>query len=185
MPPLNRMMDPRELGRSPESQLSRKVRARYNAARFGRADVIDPFFYTTPLTAMAIGATTIATIAVQEDAEFVCEWLSGILARDVAGQLEWTLPTGGMAAAAFAADGAFTAAAVVMITDTGSNRRVMDQPGYWHNIIGTGQKPNYLAAPKHFRPNSTIQVEVRNIGGVAAQWQVVFGGVKLYRIGKT
>ena len=61
----------------------------------------------------------------------------------------------------------------------------MDQPVYWHNIIGTAQKPNYLAAPKHFRPNSTIQVEVRNIGGVAAQWQVVFGGVKLYRIGKT
>lgn len=167
---------------NPAAGITRMARAHYNAARMGEPSVIDAYWYTTPIRALAASGSDLFSIPVQEDAEFVAEWVSGIIAQDVAGVIEWRLGTG---ATQNATDGITNVVASVRITDTGSNRQMMDRFTYWHNVIGTAQRPSYLPAPKHFRPNSNIQIEVTNLTATAAQWQITFGGVKIYKVGRT
>lgn len=180
---LNRLMQGGPGPAYPGATISRKERAEYNSSVYGEARTIDAYYYATPLRPIAAGGTDFFGIPVQADAEFVCEWLSGIIAESVAGVIEWRLDATG-AGGLVATDGITNVVATIRITDTGSDRQMMNEQVYWHTVIGTAQRPNYLAAPKHFMPNALIQIDVTNLTALAGFWQVVLGGVKIYRKGK-
>lgn len=48
----------------------------------------------------------------------------------------------------------------VLITDSGSNRQLMQLPTPIPTIAGTGQRPGFLIHPRLFQRNSNIQVQV-------------------------
>jgi hypothetical protein len=75
--------------------------------------------------------------------------------------------------------------AIVLMTDTGSSRTLMDVATPIVNIFGTGQFPYILPVPKLMQANSQLQVQVTNID-VAAGYNIrlSFNGFKLYRSGR-
>jgi hypothetical protein len=73
--------------------------------------------------------------------------------------------------------------AIVLLTDTGSNRTLMDVATPITNIFGTGQFPYVLPEPKLMQANSQLQCQITNID-VAAGYNIrlSFNGYKLYRL---
>jgi hypothetical protein len=145
--------------------------ARTLAYQFGEDAVVDSYWYTSGLRRLGALATDTFAIAIQAEADFILDWVSGIIADEVAGPL---ISPG-------AVDGSFNAFATVEIRDTGSGRALMNAPVYWHNLVGTGQRPTYLPAPRYFRSNSAIQVTVRELISNASQYELVLGGLRAYR----
>lgn len=172
-PGLNRLMGYGG-GAPPGDSISRKARMIQNRAHYGDPAQIDAYWYGTPLRVVAALTADTFSIPVQQNAEFVAESLTGILADGSSGQIE---PD--------ALDGAFSSFGTLMITDTGSSRQMMDRALYWHNIVGTAMRPHYLSAPKHFAPNGTIQVTFTNLMNAVVWWQLVLSGVKIYGANKT
>jgi hypothetical protein len=173
--PMSRLLVP------PQNSISRKQRVAANVQGVG-SRAVDPAYYCTPIRQVAASGTDVFSIPIQEDGEFLCEFLTGIIAADAgAGVPEWRLGSG---ATENATDGITDAAMTIRITDTGSNRQINDRFAYWHTIVGTAQNPCYLPIPKHFFPNSNVQVEVVNLIAVASVWQLVLGGTKIYRAGR-
>jgi hypothetical protein len=146
----------------------RTMRARATGARAGRATEIDPYWYSTARTAIAISGTVTVLIPVQEDAVFVAEYLTFSYDDQV--------PVHGDVSSDSVS--IFT----LLITDTGSARQMMDRATHQLNITGTGQRPHYLAVSKHFRPNSSIQIVVVNLDATTAHnFQLTIGGFKAYK----
>lgn len=72
--------------------------------------------------------------------------------------------------------------AIVLLTDTGSSRTLMDVATPIPNIFGTGQFPYILPVPKLMQANSQLQVQVTNIDAAAGyNIRLSFNGYKLYR----
>lgn len=71
---------------------------------------------------------------------------------------------------------------IALITDTGSNRALMDVATPVPAIFGTGQFPYILPEPKLMPANSQLQVQVTNIDAAAGyNLRLCFNGYKLYK----
>ena len=132
---------------------------------------VDPYWYSTPLRDLGAAAVDAFSVPIQENAVFILCGLSGILMDDP------------IVAPGPLVDGNFTAAASLLLTDTGSARQLMDRPLWWHSVVGTAQRPHWLPTPKPFAQNATIQVQVTELvpAGNASLYQLVFIGVKVYK----
>jgi hypothetical protein len=74
--------------------------------------------------------------------------------------------------------------AIVLLTDTGSNRTLMDVAVPIPNIFGNGQFPFVLAEPKIMQANSQLQCAITNIDAAAGyNIRLSFNGFKLYKLG--
>lgn len=74
--------------------------------------------------------------------------------------------------------------AIVLITDTGSNRTLMDVATPIPAIFGSGQFPFILAEPKLMQANSQLQCAITNIDAAAGyNIRLCFNGYKLYKFG--
>jgi len=75
--------------------------------------------------------------------------------------------------------------ALVLLTDTGSSRQLMDVATPVANIFGTGQFPYILPVPKLMAANSQLQVQVTNVDVAAGfNLRLSFNGYKLYKSGR-
>jgi len=74
--------------------------------------------------------------------------------------------------------------ATVLLTDTGSNRTMMDVAVTISSIFGNGQFPFILPEPKLMQANSQLQVQVTNFDAAAGiNIQLSFIGYKIYKLG--
>lgn len=72
----------------------------------------------------------------------------------------------------------------VLITDTGSNRQLMDVAVTVSAIFGTGQFPYVLPEPKLMQANSQLQVQATNYDAAAGyNLRLYFNGYKLFKLG--
>jgi hypothetical protein len=130
---------------------------------------IDPYTYTTPLRQVAVDGTDQFSIPINAEAAFVLTTLTGILADDAAG----VIATGAL-------DGAHNADATLEISDSSSARRMTDEAVYWHNIVGTAQRPSFLPIPKRFAANGTVNLRVADIASNGFWWQLCLVGFRVY-----
>jgi len=73
--------------------------------------------------------------------------------------------------------------ATVLLTDTGSNRTLMDVAAPIWSIFGSGQFPYVLPEPKLMQANSQLQCQITNIdAAVGYNIRLSFNGYKLYRL---
>lgn len=72
---------------------------------------------------------------------------------------------------------------IVLLTDTGSNRTLMDTAVPVPTIFGTGQFPYVLPEPKLMQANSQLQVQATNRdAAVGFNLYLCFNGFKLYTL---
>lgn len=124
----------------------------------------EQFYYNTlhPSTStLAQNASDTQTINIQADADFIIVKQS----RDVrdTNQALQANPS-----------------ALVVLTDLGSNRQMMDIATPLENIFGTGQFPYILPQAKRISANSSFQVVVTNLSSTASIFRLTFSGMKQY-----
>lgn len=74
---------------------------------------------------------------------------------------------------------------VVLLTDTGSNRQLMDVAAPIDSIFGNGQFPYILPEPKLMQANSQLACQITNRDAAAGfNIYLCFNGYKLYKVGQ-
>lgn len=72
---------------------------------------------------------------------------------------------------------------IVLMTDTGSNRQLMDQAVPVSTIFGSGEFPYVLPEPKLMQANSQLSVQATNRdAAVGYNLYLAFNGYKLYKL---
>ena len=125
-----------------------------------RGDAIDFTFYDTDITALDPAASLPSQINIDAGTDFY--WVASTIQIDIGG-------------AAQTQSNAPIPLATVVITDTGSQRQLMNQPVPVTAIFGNGQRPYRLILPRLFRANSIItfnwtNYEVTNTYNIRAQF---------------
>lgn len=113
---------------------------------------------------LGAGATVTVPIQIQADSDFLI-MSAALTATDVATQavLLGFLP------------------ALVLLTDTGSGRQIMNQPVHVNNYFGTGQLVRVLDRPYFIRASSTLNVTLQNLDTVNARVvRIAFHGAKIF-----
>ncbi len=125
-----------------------------------------PYWYNVVFSALPIGTPTTQSFNVDAAAPFLIT--HSMMHADIAGaavtisSMNWPNVTG-------------------TLTDTGSNRQLMDQATPLGNIFGTSQFPYFWAEPKLMAANSTLQVVLTSQEAVnTPNIRLTFGGYRLY-----
>lgn len=114
-----------------------------------------PYDYTTGPTVIAAGNTAILQISIGIDAHFLVQKLVGVR-------------TSG-------------APALVTIRTGGNDRQWMDKAVYFDNLVGNGQFPNVLPAPRLVERGSTVSITIQNLSNVfSGTYEIIFSGLKLF-----
>jgi hypothetical protein len=72
----------------------------------------------------------------------------------------------------------------VLITETGSNRQMMDVAVAVYGLFGSGLFPYVLPIPKLMQPNSQLQIQATNHDAAAGyNLSLYFHGYKIYKLG--
>jgi hypothetical protein len=98
----------------------------------------DFYVYQTSVASLAAAASTSTTIAIEADSNF---WLQKLTFNAVVGANGANLPTPNV---------------LILITDTGSGRQLMNATIAVPALFGNGTLPFILPNPRLFRRNSTI-----------------------------
>ena len=116
-----------------------------------RLDAIDLTFYETTFAALAAGASTPSQINIDAGTDFY--WVASTYMVDTGSNPE---------------ESTFEIPQLnVVITDTGSQRQLMNAPLPLPCIAGPGERPYRLILPRLFRANSIIQFNWTNYGATA------------------
>jgi hypothetical protein len=132
---------------------------------FGKSD-----FYTYELDFAAVlhGGVTPQTLSftVQTDANFL--WQEAVMFADIG-------------AAAFTVNSQPVPNILMLITDTGAGRQLMNAPVPVTNIFGLGREPKVLRNPRWFAKMATVQVQVNNIdAAIDYNLRLSFIGTKFF-----
>lgn len=107
-----------------------------------RVDAIDLTYYTTLVQALAPAATLPSQINIDAGTDFY--WVATTYQVDITG-------------AAQTESSIVIPLVTLIITDTGSQRQLMNMATPLTNIAGPGERPYRLILPRLFRANSIIQ----------------------------
>lgn len=114
-----------------------------------------PFDYTTGSTSIAAGQTASIQISIQVDAHFLVQKIVGARASG--------------------------APALVTISTRGNDRQWMDKAVSFDNLVGNGQFPNILPAPRLAERGSTISITIQNLSSVnTGTYEIILSGLKLF-----
>lgn len=114
-----------------------------------------PYDYTTGSQVVTAGNTASLSISIGIDAHFLVQKIVG------------TRISG--------------APALISIRTGGNDRTWMDKPVHWDNIVGNGQFPNILPAPRLCERGSTIAITVQNLSLVnSGTYELILSGLKLF-----
>ena len=72
---------------------------------------------------------------------------------------------------------------LMLLTDTGSGRQLMDAPQPLYNMFGTAENPFILPMPKLLKRRTVLQLAATNQEIAAATWRITvsFIGVKIFK----
>ena len=124
----------------------------------------DEFSYGITFLNLAAGARASGQIIIQADADFLIH--------------NQTQYSGGASVSA-----RVIPEVMVMLTDTGSGRKLFSEPLPLDCIFGTGQLPYILPLPKYMNSRSILEVEVTNVSALAVTYasiSLAFNGVKVF-----
>lgn len=124
------------------------------------------YIYSVEFDALLSGTTATGQIPIQADSDFILQKLTQF--SDIA-------------AAAQTANTRVVPLVSALITDTGSSRQLMDRAIPLSNMFGIAEVPFILPAPRNFRANSVINIQLTNFDA-AADYNVklAFIGHKVY-----
>ena len=118
-------------------------------------EAMPPYDYTTGPQVVTAGNTVSLSINIGIDAHFLVKKLVGTRSG--------------------------LSPALVSIRTGGNDRTWMDKPVYFENLVGNGQYPNVLPAPRLCERGSSIQVTIQNLSSVyTGTYEIVFSGLKLF-----
>jgi hypothetical protein len=136
----------------------------------GNRYIPEPFTYSIRFDGLTgLWNQVSGQIQIQADAAFV-------ILEQTYSFVESALPTSDLTTA-------LTPNVDVMLTNTGSGRRLMNQPVALESLFGSGKLPFVLPTPQFFSPSSALQVQVTsgaNFGGDVYTLQISFIGEKRY-----
>jgi hypothetical protein len=120
------------------------------------------FVYTTPMVDIAatIGATAAFTITINADANFECNYISGIAVQVNVIVLNW--------------------AGLVQVNDSAVGKVFFNTPIAFESIAGTGKEPYPLNPPRLIRARSALNITFTNAVATATSVQLSFHGNKLF-----
>lgn len=114
-----------------------------------------PYDYTTGSTIITAGNTASISINIGIDAHFLAQKIVG------------TRTSG--------------APALVSIRTGGNDRTWMDKPVHFDNLVGNGQFPNILPAPRLCERGSTVLITIQNLSSVnSGTYEIILSGLKLF-----
>lgn len=114
-----------------------------------------PYDYTTGSNVIAAGGTAIIQISIGIDAHFLVQKIVGTRTSQ--------------------------SPALVTIRTGGNDRQWMDKAVHFDNLVGNGQFPNVLPAPRLIERGSTISITIQNLSAtVAGTYEIVLSGLKLF-----
>lgn len=131
-----------------------------------RIDGIDLTYYQTTVASLAAAATLPSQINIDAGTDFY--WVATTYQVDLAG-------------AAQTESGLIIPLITVVITDTGSQRQLMNAPLPLSCIAGPGERPYRLILPRLFRANSIVQFNWANYSAATTYTSlyVIFHGFRL------
>lgn len=122
------------------------------------------FDYSAVALPLAAGGTVVATVAIQNDSDFLWVDITGAC-RDPAA-LETIFPN---------------PAVTLQINDSGSGRNVFQQPMDWVTVVGTAQLPGEFAYPYMAEMGGTLTVTFVNLGAQAYTLRTALRGIKIFQ----
>jgi hypothetical protein len=73
------------------------------------------------------------------------------------------------------------APALVTVRTGGNDRQWMDKPVHFDNLVGNGQFPNVLPAPRLVERGSSMSITIQNLSStVTGTYEIIFSGLKLF-----
>ncbi len=131
-----------------------------------RIDGIDLTYYETTFASLAPAATIPSQINIDAGTDFY--WVATTYQTDLAGVAQTE-------------SGVIIPLVTVVITDTGSQRQLMNAPLPVTCIAGPGERPYRLILPRLFRANSIIQFNWTNYAAAVTytNFYLVFHGFRL------
>lgn len=126
----------------------------------------DFYVYESQTLAIAVGASTNDTIAIEADSDFILQKLT--YQADIAGATQTD-------------SSRLIPNVLIQITDTGSGRQLMQEPISVASFFGTGMLPFILPNPRLFMRNSTIQIAFTSFeAAITPNVRLAFIGYKVY-----
>lgn len=120
-------------------------------------------YFASAIPLAALG-TVVATVAIQNDSDFLWVDLTGA-ARDPAA-LQTVFPN---------------PAVTIQINDSGSGRNVFQQPQDWVAVVGTAQLPGEFAYPYLAEMGGTLTVTLQNLAAQAYDIRLALRGFKVFQ----
>lgn len=127
----------------------------------------DFFTYEVDFAALAAAATATGQFSILADSDFYLQKMAYFADIAAAAQTDSTrvIPL-----------------VTMLVTDTGAGRQLMQAAVPIPSLMGTGQIPFILPAPRLFRANSTAQVQVTNFSAATTyNLRLSFIGQKAFR----
>lgn len=124
------------------------------------------YTYQASFSSLANGSDATANISIEADSFFKAQKLTYMA---------------DLAAAAQTESGRVIPLCTILITDTGSGRRLMNEAIPIPALFGNGQLPFILPTPKVFKPQSTISIQVANYSAASTyNLYISIHGAKLW-----
>ena len=122
------------------------------------------FDYAAVAVPLAALGTVVATVAIQNDSDFLWVDLTGVARDPAAVQTIFPNP-----------------AITIQVNDSGSGRNVFQQPQDWGAVVGTAQLPGEFAYPYLAEMGGTLTVTFQNLGGQAYDVRCALRGIKIFQ----
>lgn len=147
----------------PRQRISNQI----NAPGVDSQDYITEFYiYSVEFTGLLTDTSATGSINIQADSDFILQKLTAF--SDIA-EADQTANTRVIPLVS------------ALITDTGSSRQLMDRAIPIPNMFGTAEIPFILPAPRNFRANSVITVQLSNFNAATTyNIKLAFIGHKIY-----
>lgn len=126
------------------------------------------FIYEQDFIPLALGATTVGNIQIQNDSHFLCVAACALVTNTV------------NTVVINSESNASAAGKLVLITDVGSGAPLSSVPVPLDNLFGTAQRPAVWALPKLFRKGGTLATQIQDIFGAAHNVRLSYWGIRIY-----
>lgn len=127
---------------------------------------IDPFNYNGSVTNLADAATSEINIPIEADSDFVMTQASGYVLVTASGLVNATPNV------------------LVQLTDAGSGKTFMSEGTLFGLVFGNQGFPFVLSSPRVIAPQTSINIQVTNRTGAAADIYVELIGARVYYKGR-
>lgn len=130
-----------------------------------RKNAKEGFMYSAVAIPLAAAGTVVATVAIQNDSDFLWVDTRGVCRDPAAVQTIFPNP-----------------AVTIQVNDSGSGRNVFQAPLDWVAVVGTAQLPGEFSYPYLAEKAGVLTITFVNLGAQAYDIRCALGGFKVFRM---